>query len=73
MLVICVEVVNYIHNKIKQIRRRRNYTKTFMAKKLGLSLQGYRHIENGTVRISAERLLAISKILEVDVSIFFDQ
>ncbi|MCY9705548.1 helix-turn-helix transcriptional regulator [Paenibacillus alvei] len=44
-----------------------------MAKKLGLSLQGYRHLENGSVRMSADRILAISKILGVDVTIFFEQ
>ncbi|MFA8302352.1 helix-turn-helix domain-containing protein [Paenibacillus alvei] len=59
--------------KLKQIREERNLSKTYMAKKLGLSLQGYRHLENGSVRMSADRILAISKILGVDVTIFFEQ
>ncbi|WP_081505670.1 helix-turn-helix domain-containing protein [Paenibacillus alvei] len=62
-----------ILEKLKQIREERNLSKTYMAKKLGLSLQGYRHLENGSVRMSADRILAISKILGVDVTIFFEQ
>lgn len=62
-----------VHEVIENIRASKGITKTFMAKKLGLSLQGYIHIANGSVRLDVERLKTIAEILDVKPAIFFEQ
>ncbi|PGM57689.1 transcriptional regulator [Bacillus cereus] len=57
---------------VEKIRKARRVTKTFIANKTGLSLQGYRHIVNKDVRLDVERLKEISGALNVPISIFFD-
>ncbi|MDM5193514.1 helix-turn-helix transcriptional regulator [Bacillus hominis] len=57
---------------VEKIRKARRVTKTFIANKTGLSLQGYRHIVNKDVRLDVERLKKISGALNVPISIFFD-
>lgn len=57
---------------IKKIRESKGVTKTFVAKALGLSLQGYRYLENGDVRLDVERMKIIAKALGVSSSIFLD-
>ncbi|WP_260472041.1 helix-turn-helix domain-containing protein [Bacillus canaveralius] len=59
-----------IHINVERIRQARGVTKTHMAKKLNLSLQGYRHIASGSVRLDAERLKVIGLILNVNPSTF---
>lgn len=61
-----------IHQNIERIRMAKGVTKTFLAKKLGMSLQGYRHITSGNVRLDVERAKIIADALGVEVSIFFD-
>ncbi|MGE7873797.1 helix-turn-helix domain-containing protein [Bacillus paramycoides] len=56
---------------VEKIRKARRVTKTFIANKTGLSLQGYRHIVNKDVRLDVERLKKISGALNVP-NIFFD-
>lgn len=60
------------HENVKLIRAAKGINKTFVAKKLGLSLQGYIHVENGTVNMTTERLRSIAQILGEEVNIFFD-
>ncbi|WP_309247639.1 helix-turn-helix transcriptional regulator [Bacillus sp. 3103sda1] len=57
---------------VEKIRKARRVTKTFIANKTGLSLQGYRHIVNKDVRLDVERLKKISSALNVPICIFFD-
>jgi transcriptional regulator with XRE-family HTH domain len=61
-----------IHVNVEKIREAKGVTKTHMAKKLGLSLQGYRHITSGGARLDVERLKVISDVLNVSPEIFFD-
>jgi len=61
-----------VYENVEKIRRARGVTKTHIAKKLNLSLQGYRYIESGSTRLDAERLKTIASVLSVDVAIFFD-
>lgn len=61
-----------VHINVRRIRKARGVTKTHVANKLGISLQGYRHIEQGNVRLDVERLRIIAVVLSVDVAIFFD-
>jgi transcriptional regulator with XRE-family HTH domain len=46
---------------------------TDLAKKLGVSFQQVQKYENGTNRIGAGRLQAISRILDVPISHFFNE
>ncbi len=61
-----------IHTNVEKIRIAKGVTKTFLANKIELSLQGYRHIAAGSVRLDVERLKTIGRVLNVDPSIFFD-
>lgn len=61
-----------IHVNVERIRKAKGITKTYIANKLNLSLQGYRHIASGNVRLDAERLKIIGNALNVDPGIFFD-
>lgn len=61
-----------IRENVKKIRESKGVTKTHVAKELGLSPMGYGHIESGNVRLDADRLKDIAKILSVEPAIFFD-
>ena len=61
-----------VKENIEKIRIARGVTKSFLAKKLGLSLQGYRHIMNGCVRLDVTRLKMISDALGYESAIFLD-
>lgn len=61
-----------VHENIKRIRESRGVTKSFVAKSLGMSLQWYRHIENGAVRLDVERMKRIGEALHVDSAVFLD-
>jgi transcriptional regulator with XRE-family HTH domain len=65
-------VITIVHLNVEKIRKAKGVTKTHMAKKLGLTLQGYSHITTGQVRLDVERLKLIAVILSVDPAIFFD-
>ncbi|WP_026632345.1 helix-turn-helix domain-containing protein [Dyadobacter alkalitolerans] len=51
---------------IRKIREYRNYTQEYLAMKLGISQNAYSKIELGYTRITLERLIQISHILDVD-------
>lgn len=61
-----------VHTNVERIREAKGITKTHVAKKLGLSLQGYRHITSGNVRLDSERLKIIASIFGVNPGVFFD-
>jgi transcriptional regulator with XRE-family HTH domain len=61
-----------IYNNVEKVRKVKGVTMTHLANKLGLTLQGYRHIANGKVRLDAERLKIIGFVLNEDPGIFFD-
>lgn len=61
-----------VHINVEKIRRAKGVTKTHLADKLNLSLQGYRHITSGNVRLDVERLKVIANVLGVEPAIFFD-
>lgn len=57
-----------IGNKIKQLRELRNFTQSYMAKELGLSLGGYGKIERNETDITVQRLQKIAEVLNTDLS-----
>lgn len=61
-----------IHDNVEKFRKAKGVTMTHLADKLNLTLQGYRHIATGNVRLDAERLKIIGLVLDVDPGIFFD-
>jgi transcriptional regulator with XRE-family HTH domain len=61
-----------VHENVERIRKAKGVTKTHIANKLGLTLQGYRHIASGDVRLDVERLEIIADALDVEPAIFFD-
>lgn len=62
------------HKKLISLRKLKNITQAEMAMKLGYSNKsGYCQLENGIVKMTLDKALEISKILETDVDeIFFD-
>ncbi|KAA0547684.1 helix-turn-helix transcriptional regulator [Bacillus sp. BGMRC 2118] len=61
-----------VHLNVEKIRKSKGITKTHMAKKLGLTIQGYSQITSGNVRLDVERLKVIAQIMSVDPAIFFN-
>ena len=53
--------------RIKNIREFRNYTQDHMASKLDISQNAYHKIENGTTKLTNDRLDQLAKILDVPV------
>lgn len=61
-----------VQKNVERIREAKGVTKTHIANKLGITLQGYRHITTGNVRLDVERLIIIANALGVEPAIFFD-
>lgn len=61
-----------VHENVEKIRIAKGITKTHIANKLKMSLQGYRHITSGEVRLDVERLKVIANVLGVNPAVFFD-
>ncbi len=60
------------NENIERVRVAKGVTKTFIANKLGMSLQGYRYLASGQVRLDVERMQVIAKALNVNSAIFLD-
>ncbi len=58
--------MNSIGLKIKKIREYNNLTQEYMASQMDISQPAYAQLENGSSKISSQRLKQISKILNVD-------
>lgn len=62
-----------VHENVRKIRLAKGITQAHISKVLGLTPQGYMHIEKGNVSLSTERLNIISKAFDInDMNIFFD-
>lgn len=58
---------------LKELRLKHGYTQNEMAKLLGYKdKSGYCHLENGDVKLSLEKASIVSKLFNVDPSIFFN-
>lgn len=55
-----------IGNKIKNIRELKNFTQEYMAERLDISQAAYSKLEKGDIKVSAEKLSQIAKVLEVN-------
>jgi transcriptional regulator with XRE-family HTH domain len=56
-----------IGKKIKQLRELRNFTQTYMAERLNLSLAAYGRIERDETELTLQRLTKIAEILQTDL------
>ena len=61
-----------VYENIRRIREAKGITKTFIANALGMSLQGYRYLENGDVRLDVERMKKIASLLCVDSGVLLN-
>lgn len=57
-----------IGGNIRKLRELRNYTQSYMADNLNLSISGYGKIERDEIDITLSRIKEIAKILETDYS-----
>lgn len=55
-------------SKIKQYRIAKGMSQSDMAEKMHISQSGYAKLENGQTKMDVERLVEISKILEIDLN-----
>lgn len=61
-----------VHENIRMIREAKGVSKTFIAKGLGMSLQGYRYLEDGSVKLDVERMKVIAHLLGEDSAVFLN-
>ncbi len=61
-----------IGKKLRQLRNVKGISQDSLASEAGITFQQVQKYEKGVNRISASRLFDFSKILNVDVKIFFD-
>lgn len=61
-----------VRKNVEKIRIAKGVTKTYLAGKLGMSVQGYRHMVTGNTRLDVERLKIIADALDIEPAVFFD-
>ncbi len=64
---------NNIAYRIRKLRESKDYSQENMAGELGISKSAYSKIERGVTDPSVSRIAAIAKILEVEVTYFFQE
>lgn len=57
-----------VGKKIKQLRELRNFTQSYMAEQLNLSLNGYGKIERDETDITLQRINQIAKVLDTSLA-----
>lgn len=67
-----MENIERILEKIKIVRKEKGYSHENIANDLGISQPAYTNIEKNVAKLTVERLLKISEILEKPVYHFFD-
>jgi transcriptional regulator with XRE-family HTH domain len=66
-------VSNTVGEKIRQLRVLSNLSQENIAEEIGMSYGNYGKIERGEIDVSSTHLIAIAKVLKVNVSAFFDK
>ncbi|MNC79282.1 Helix-turn-helix domain protein [compost metagenome] len=62
-----------LHKKIRDIRKSKGVTQTFVARQTGMTISNYNMKENGKRPISTGELELIAAVLKEPVVNFFDQ
>lgn len=60
-------------SKIKQIRLEKNFSRDYMAKRLGISTSQYANIENEQQELTLIRLVQLSEIFNINPTHFFEE
>jgi transcriptional regulator with XRE-family HTH domain len=60
-----------LSEKIKELRKKRDWSQEIVANKLNISLNSYGALERGETDIKLSRIDELAKIFEVDISFFF--
>jgi transcriptional regulator with XRE-family HTH domain len=60
-----------LSEKIKELRKKRDWSQEIVANKLNISLNSYGALERGETDIKLSRVEELAKIFEVDISFFF--
>lgn len=66
------QIIDRLMEKIVLKRRQKNYSNEYMATKLDISPAAYYKIESKTTKLSIERLLKISEILQISLMELFE-
>jgi len=61
-----------ISKNIRKYRELKDYSQEYMAHELNINQASYAKIENNSTKLTVDRLFAISKLLDVDVSELLD-
>lgn len=67
MKVVVEAKLKAVATNIRKIREYRGYPQEYLAMKLGISQNAYSKIELAYTRLTVERLLEITSILEIDI------
>jgi len=63
-----------MHNKLKEIRLKHNYSSKYMADKIGISKPYYSQIETGKRNLSYDMAIKIAKIFKLKPDfLFYDE
>ncbi|MFS8214766.1 helix-turn-helix domain-containing protein [Paenibacillus sp. S29] len=62
-----------VHSKIRDLRKSKGMTQTFVAQEVGISAQSYNMKEWGERNITAIELAKIAKVLDVPMEYFFEE
>lgn len=57
-----------VASKIRKLRENKNFSQQYLAQKIGISQNAYSKIELGYSKITLDRLIHISHILEIDTA-----
>lgn len=60
-----------LSEKIKELRKKRDWSQEIVANKLNISLNSYGALERGETDIKLSRLEELARIFEADISFFF--
>lgn len=56
-----------VENKIRKIRREKDFSQEYVAEQLGITQSHYSKVERGEVEITMSKLLQLAKLFEVEV------
>ncbi|WFA20675.1 XRE family transcriptional regulator [Paenibacillus mucilaginosus] len=62
-----------IFERIREVRKSKGVSQTFVAKKVGMTIANYNMKENGKRAITVQELESIAQALDEPVSNFFDE
>ncbi len=66
-------MIKKIGERISRLRKTKGFTQANMAEELGITTSSYSKIERGDTDANTSRLSQIAKILEVNISDFFEE